>query len=557
MVSLLEIDCTVHAVALARLRGDFANKDELAIKDKLAIKADPVAQPEAVRKVLNDPELLRRIMGFLDNGDAKDLVTSLQVSKPFFDSAATALCRRIEVPLYEYSSTKERDQYPVDMYCVSCHNEELEAYSQEAGITAHRSLHPGLSGAYLEQIQHTYRDRFSATAMMREMYKHVRVITVGKHDSCDRLAVSHPLPLAKTVIARGGHNKVCLPSRSQMGLMCGFLPRHPFRLILDYLCAGLVCQQCTSPNLLSEHVQTLVLRFDHETPRKHCQTRDLPRHFKPRRLVLLFKQETIEKEYGRRDADSNGCHMVAYGPGEGRDELTNTFYRMAKMALAGGNDCEVYIVAAEHAALHVRGLERYDSSLEGFHPLYPHARKYREEIPLWKRITLPAGARWVLDEEEPEVSRWISADGELHHMDEALDFYDSYYGHDGYDSEEEDDRETEAGERLTPSQYVCYDQKGWIVSATRPHRVAREHIPWARALINKRVAVMETLVHRWIDHILDSRLPSTQSQRFQKIKNDIDAVKRIKHASIYFISTYQYHRLEGNADEMDDPSKYF
>jgi hypothetical protein len=221
------------------------------------------------------------------------------------------------------------------------------------------------------------------------------------------------------------------------------------------------------------------------------------------------------------------------------------------MALAVGNDCKVYIVAADHAALHLKGMERYDRSLAGFDPLYPHAQKKREEIPLYRRITLPTGAQWEIDDEEPEISRWRSEDGELHHIDEAMDYYD------GCDSEDIEEREREASGIPAPrSQYVCYDQKGRIISATKPHRIAREHIPWARALIDKRVAVMETLLHRWIDHILDSRLPSLQSQRFHKIRSETNEVRRIKHASIHFISTYQYHRLEGNDDEMDDPSKY-
>jgi hypothetical protein len=170
---------------------------------------------------------------------------------------------------------------------------------------------------------------------------------------------------------------------------------------------------------LSEYVETLVLRLQHETPYTSCPTRDLPRHFNPKRLVLLFKQEPSRKEYGRRDSDTDGCHMVAFGPGEGKDESSNTFYRMAQMALAVGNDCKVYIVAADHAALHLKGMERYDRSLAGFDPLYPHAQKKREEIPLYRRITLPTGAQWEIDDEEPEISRWRSEDGELHHIDEA------------------------------------------------------------------------------------------------------------------------------------------
>ena len=53
-----------------------------------------------------------------------------------------------------------------------------------------------------------------------------------------------------------------------------------------------------------------------------------------------------------------------------------------------------------------------------------------------------------------------------------MDYYD------GYDSEEVLERERMASGVPPPrSQYVCYDQMGRIVSATKPHRVDREHIP--------------------------------------------------------------------------------
>ena len=201
MVSLLEIDCSIHTAELARLKGPPIETSPTA----------PTAQSEAVRRVLGDSELLSRIMGFLNNGDAKDLVTSLQVSKPFFCSAATTLCRRIEVPLYEYSSTKGRHNFPIDMYCVSCHNEQPMPYRQESSVTAHRSLHSGVSGAYLKRIEHTYRDRFPATTTMKEMYKYIRVVSVEQHDSCDRLARSHPSRLSKPSSLVVDTKKVAFP----------------------------------------------------------------------------------------------------------------------------------------------------------------------------------------------------------------------------------------------------------------------------------------------------------------------------------------------------------
>jgi len=232
-------------------------------------------------------------MSFLNDGHARNLVTSLQVSKSFFHSAAATLCRRIEVPLYEYSSTKIRKQFPVHTYGVPCRFPM--PYHRTWGVTAHQSLHSGLAGAYLNKIQHTYRDRFIATSTMREMYKYVRVVSVEPHDSCDRLAVSHPLPFVQTVIVRGGHKQDCLPSVSRQGLWCGFLPKHPFRLVLDSLCAGLICRDHTAPNLLSEHVETLVLRLEYETLYTCCPTRDLPHHFNPKRLVSTLRARSIRE----------------------------------------------------------------------------------------------------------------------------------------------------------------------------------------------------------------------------------------------------------------------
>jgi hypothetical protein len=46
----------------------------------LTVDCPPAPQSEAVRKVLDDPILLSRVLGFLDDGHARDLVTALQVS---------------------------------------------------------------------------------------------------------------------------------------------------------------------------------------------------------------------------------------------------------------------------------------------------------------------------------------------------------------------------------------------------------------------------------------------------------------------------------------------
>ena len=155
-----------------------------------------------------------------------------------------------------------------------------------------------------------------------------------------------------------------------------------------------------------------------------------------------------------------------------------------------------------------------------------------------------------------------------------------------------------------------------MVWANTPYPVTRGLHLEARSIIDKRVSVMESLVHRWIDHILDSRLPSeagngsieernasvekeqechdnrqTSSggkdlrtneghyQRFLEthtgaeplggkhtrgsacaaalgVKEGIEKTRRMKHDNLCFISTFEYHKMEGNNDEMDDPARY-
>lgn len=135
----------------------------------------------------------------------------------------------------------------------------------------------------------------------------------------------------------------------------------------------MVCGSCTSPYLLSQHVETLVIRLAYDATRIHCATRKFPEHFNPTRLVLLFPQEPSRHE----EYPSIG-HITAHGPGEGGDSptnefarLANTFYQLAAMALAVNDNREIYVVAADNAALHVEGLERYDHTLPKMDPSHP------------------------------------------------------------------------------------------------------------------------------------------------------------------------------------------
>jgi hypothetical protein len=550
-----------------------------------------------IKEVFGNAEILTQIVRNLDDGCARDLVSALQVSRSFFHASATTLCRRVQVPLYEFSRTKERDQQHLVRYgyeCESCDGDRLAYCGQSRNVTAHRAMEPGLSKEYVEMIHTNYRAIYPATLAMMEMYKYVRVVTVDSHVGCDHLIKGHPLPMVRTVVVQGGNDEVCLTSKSSSS--CGFLPSHPFRLILDGLCSGLICRACTSPQILSPYAETVVLRLQHHPYFLPHKSRNLPKHFNPKRLVLLFPQERLVKSVdhelqwgvGREDS------TLALGPGEGGNPLENMFYRIAQMCLLVNNDCKIYVVAADQAALHLKGLERFETPLEDCRPKAPEPQK------------------------------------PIHHYSDGLP--------------------------------LCYSQDGQIVSSINPRRVPPTLLPVAESMIQKRVGAIETLVHKWLDFILDSRMPLEhwedekdsvdesglrkwdnrdqferhlhhlkakkeqeknqkwhnkhrcwagcrddytpevpdsedededgnlivengrnvwadygrpweerlgdeskriveakkwrRGQKLAKTREEIEAIRKIKHGRIQFISTYEYHKMEGNNDEMDDPSKY-
>ena len=437
----------------------------------LGADATPAHHLAAVDRVLGDPVILPRILGFLDDGRARDLVTALQVSKAFFHGAASTLCRRIEVPQYEYSTTKTRDEVLYAKPCVSCYGEEPTHYQKPRNVTAHRSLNPGLGKRHIKRIHPTYRLIYPSTRFMRELYSHVRVITIEEHDACDRLSKTHPIPGAQTIVVRGGHGEVCMPTNSGY---CGFMPQHPFRLVLDGLCSGMLCKSCTSLRLLTPFVETVVLRFRYDLTQFYCSIMKLPDVFKPSQLVLMFPPETSRPLLNAREVVLNEEHLKVVGPTEvlgktRRERLdnmkSNTFYRLAKACLAMPDGCKIYVVGADHGALHMRGFENHDDELEAFEPLFPRSRGPNE--------------KYVYDWDRPKTY-----DPTEEKMPEKDDPFPSSYP------------------------YACYDQSGKLVSATRPRGpIPDVHLASAKAVVDRRVAIMENLLHEWIDYILDSRLP--------------------------------------------------
>ena len=47
-----------------------------------------------------------------------------------------------------------------------------------------------------------------------------------------------------------------------------------------------------------------------------------------------------------------------------------------------------------------------------------------------------------------------------------------------------------------------------------------------------------------------------RGQELAKTREEIEVIRKIKHGRIQFISTHEYHKMEENDDEMDDPYKY-
>jgi len=604
-----------------------------------------MSTPSPSDRVFNDPRLLREIVNNLNDGEARDLVTCLQVSNAFFHASAGNLCRRIEVPQYEFSSNKTRDEVLYAKPCASCYGDEPAHYQKPKNVTAHRALHPELSKQYLKNVHLFYRSLHPATTWMKEMYKHVHVVIIEEHDGCDRLATLHPLPFVRTVIARGGHKKVCTPS--QAGQTCGFIPRNKFRLILDGTCGGVICKSCTSFRLLTPAIETLVVRLRYYLNTLSCEPVNLPQDVRPARLVLLFPPESIKDTLEELNQASSyqttqlpvtdGDHLKiipppAPGPRTGKKRgISNTFYRMAKLCLAMDDDCKIYIVGADQGALHFREFETQDADLKAFEPLFPHACGPNENS-------------WVFAHEKNTSKPITDTEG-------------------------------------STSTYACYDQSGRLVSAVGLREpIPPQHQREAEKLIAKRLAVMENVLHKWIDYILDSRNPlahwedekdsgkwkdrdsferhlrrlkaekaykeetawhndenhqcgyvcrsfspdipesvdgegmlerhdqeddhwgrrgpfdfsdpvfrererlrreeydienspgykrpvkvrdpeetssrSGKRVKYQRTREEIKERKRLNHLNIRFITTHEYHLMEGNKDEMDDPSRY-
>jgi hypothetical protein len=388
--------------------------------------ADSTQQLACVQEVLGNPDLLGRIVGHLDNGSAADLARVLRVSQAFFDASAARLCRRIEIPFYEFNVTKPRGFY-YDRDCVSCKGEMPYQHRTPAGCTAHRAMEPGLDWDFIRRAPINIRAWYPATETMRKLYEHVRVVTVEYHDACDRLAETHPLPNVRTVIARGSRDDQCYPTKPVEH--CGFLPRHPFRLVLDDVCPGLICGLCTPTRLLSSNVETLVFVLDHEKAFRLCQPGPFPELFNPRRIAILFNQMRAPRGHERFGKATKNSE-IALAPEDCGNPRSSLFFRIAKFVLLAGNDVSIFIVGADQLALNTQGLEKHDKSLANFRPKYPHhvpntrPRKAREGTNEPNGLILPKGCRWEYDRGHERPDRWRDAEGTEHGVYRGMELSD-------------------------------------------------------------------------------------------------------------------------------------
>ena len=324
-----------------------------------------------------------------------------------------------------------------------------------------------------------------------------------------------------------------------------------------------------------------------------------------------------------------------------------------------GNDVSIFIVGADQLALNMLDLAEYDESLADFRPKYPHhvpntrPRKAPKGSKEPNGLILPKGCRWKYDRGHERPDRWQDADGKEHGVYPEMELSDG-------EGEEEEESAKKAREDLASYRNACYGRNGKVQSATLPVEINKELLPLATALVEKRVSVIETLIRRWIDYILDARIPVKDwdeerkkgkwrtredferhifesraksrrdemrnwykshlcdrycgractfpgiplgdddvddgfvtvqvereaepdrdepywrlgpkekkptiynvtakrwkdGQKYQMTRKEIEIKGKQAHAKLRFISTYEYHKMEGNNDEMDEPHKY-
>jgi hypothetical protein len=84
-----------------------------------------------------------------------------------------------------------------------------------------------------------------------------------------------------------------------------------------------------------------------------------------------------------------------------------------------------------------------------------------------------------------------------------------------------------------------------IVKAEREAGPDPEEAYWRRERKEKNPPKYIVTAKRWKD-----------GQKYQMTRKEIEIKRKEAHGKVRFITTYEYHKMEGNNDEMGDPSKY-
>lgn len=558
------------------------------------------------QRVADTPDILQIIMGFVDDREANDLARCLRVSTTFFEAASYQLCRRITIPAYEFSVTTRREEIFCARACPLYYGEEQYLDTEPNGSTRHFPHGVKHSRAYIESVNSHYRLIHQSSIFTRRMYQNVRVLIIEPHSGCSRLADYHPLPNVHTVIARGSQARVCTPSDWDQ-TTCAILPTSPFRLVLDGCCRSLVCGSCTSSSLLSPSIDTLVvrLRMDYDNS-EWCSKGNLPPDCRPRRLVIMFPSAKFRSAILIPDLNRGGYQYdsAIYPPealkpedANGDMKMYNWFYWMAACILTMPDECEVLVVGADHA-ISLRGLPRYDDSLPPDPEL--HTRQ-------WGRMMNPATfgtANLVHTSGQSYFSydtSWLGHNNQSKKHAKSVQGpgpecnVHACYGQSGRIFSARITRGPIAPDQIANAASIIHRRVAVIESILRawvdklldrtlePPSWEAEKEDWVdrrdferyyRYLKAEKKGKKELDAGRkWVEEEKGSRTrtSTTNSSRANGLskdlgtsgegkgltpKDELEARRKLKHKNIRFITLHQYHRLEGNKDEMDDPSSY-
>jgi hypothetical protein len=316
---------------------------------RLSIDADqPPSHPAAPRKIhetgplLAHIDILSLVARYLDDGRPHELARCLNVSRVFYEAMAPRLHRHVRLPYCEFFMTRGGRRS-----CVIC-------------LNAGRTVKPG------SYCRHTFKNRpFSTDQIGRALDRDVTARQLGPHSDCHTFAKNFSLPLLRTVDIETGafFQRFCSHGTGE----CNFLPRDRLiRLISSHLCSGSLCQYHVPLALQSGRVNTLAVRLPGDLTTFPPCGMPLPTSvtaFRPKRLAILFP---ILTKLELREASIKRPSIFLHRPDSmrGRPISQEFFYRIANMCTRTQHASQILVVAADHCSLKIANLHFYDSSLD-------------------------------------------------------------------------------------------------------------------------------------------------------------------------------------------------